>query len=465
MRILICTAGTSISGGRPFTADAREYRNEIGRRLHELRNKYGDETDFLQQASAETNSLLSLQANENDKVILLSTETPDGKICAEESGRLLLENLHVGFEVIQIEGLQVEDAARFRRIGILKLFEVLDRLCGHTAAGSSKDVTLNVTGGFKSVVPYVTLYGLLNQVPVVYLFERSKTLLRLPAVPLNFDYERLGQAMDALELLHREGVLPKEKFFQAIPGLDYHGRDWYECLLEVDNGYVTLSAFGSMFLRLRSHEQARVFISPSARRQYNASTGLVNEQFTFMLERVADPLWRKGKVHSFSGTDLTVFKPGNTSERMACILRGSQIFVCELLRHDEYERVLPAKRANQYQLNEFQPWLKPADVDPPPSTEEEAFRVLCHRYEETSACWEKAEMQLERVRSECNSFRSEADALCLKVEALGEELATLRTAAGQSGRQIADLSSKIKALDNELIVARLPWWKRLFQRK
>jgi len=317
-------------------------------------------------------------------------------------------------------------------------------------------VILNVTGGFKSVVPYVTLYGLLHQLPVVYLFERSKALLRLPPVPVNFDYERLGQAMDALELLRREGVISKEKFFQAIPGLDFHGRDWYECLLEEEDGYVTISAFGNLFLKLRAQEQNQVFIGLSARQQLDVSGSTVKEQFTFMLERVADPLWRKGKIHSFAGTDLTVFKPGNTGERMACVVRGSKIYVCELLHHDEYERVLPSRRASQYQLNEFQRWIKSSDVAPPPSTEEEGFRELRRRYEETSACWEKSEEQLDQAQRECSNLRVEADVSRRKAEAAEANLAALRKALTQSGEKVAELSSWFESLKAEVTISRLP---------
>jgi len=103
MRLLICTTGTSIAGNRPFDGDSKEYRNQVVKRLADLELKHPDETEFLQQASAETNSLLSLQAGEQDKVILLSTETADSKICAEEAGRLLQLRRRIKFEVLQID--------------------------------------------------------------------------------------------------------------------------------------------------------------------------------------------------------------------------------------------------------------------------------------------------------------------------------------------------------------------------
>ncbi len=462
MRKLFCTTGTSIAGGLAFDGNPNAYRDAIRKRLASLESQYPDPSDFLRRASAETNSLVALEAAEGDSVFLLCTETEDGTICAEEAGALLDAQRHLNCQVQKIEGLQVADASRFRRVGAQNLFATLDRLCGESAVGADADVVLNVTGGFKSVVPYVTLFGLLHRLPVVYLFERSKSLLRLPPVPVNFDYERLGQAMDALALLEREGAIPREKFFQAIPGLDFHGRDWYECLLEEDGGLVTISGFGSLLLKSRAREQAQVFLGPSARTQYESSSGLSRKQFTFMLDRAGDPLWRKAKVHNFVGTNLTVFKPGNTSERMACIVRGARVYVCELLQHDQYERILPSKRAERYSLGEFVPWVRPTDTEPSAATEEEAYRELHQRNEEINTCWVKAEGQLTQCQTECGHWRFKAEASSHQAAIAEEALTASRKLQDQSNANLTALTAQVESLQAALLAARRPWWKRLF---
>jgi CRISPR/Cas system-associated protein Csm6 len=48
-------------------------------------------------------------------------------------------------------------------------------------------IILNATGCFKSVVPYLTLRGLLYRLNVVYIFEQSNALLTLPPAPIHFD--------------------------------------------------------------------------------------------------------------------------------------------------------------------------------------------------------------------------------------------------------------------------------------
>jgi hypothetical protein len=346
-----------------------------------------------------------------------------------------------------VDGLQVADVTRFRRVGMQSLFQLLDRNT-QDSLNRGDEVILNVTGGFKSVVPYVTLFGLLHQLPVVYLFERSRSLLRLPPVPVAFDYERLGQAIDAMRLLENE-VIPREAFFAAIPGLEYHRRDWYECLIEEDEGLVTLSAFGSLLLRQRLAEQAEVWIGPGAQRQYAAAGGTTKDQFTFMLDRVADPLWRKAKTHAFAGTDLTVFKPGNTSERMAAIVRDGRIYVCELLQHDEYERTLPGRRAEQYALKEFRPWTRPADAPEPPATEEQAYRDLL--------------TSLDSARAQLESSRSECTRVSAGVAAAEQDLVKANAEAQDLRRESEELRRQVRSLQADLAEARRPWWKVLLR--
>jgi putative CRISPR-associated protein (TIGR02619 family) len=460
MRTIICTTGTSIAFRIPY-GEEKNYRQAIQKRLAELRSDPDDKT-FLIRVSAESNSLHNLKTTQEDRVVFLHTETPDGKICTEEVKRLIDRHMGVSAQLREIEGLQVKDAKRFRQVGIQSLFATLDELCGPLLDNPNEEVILNATGGFKSVVPYITLYGLLYRLPVVYIFETSETLLSLPPAPIHFDYERLHQAMDAMVSLQEQGVMKKEAFFEAIPGLGYHDREWYESLLEEDEQRdVTLSAFGMLLLKDLTHGQAEVLISPQAQRTYEESEGVAKEQFTFMLERAGNPLWRQGKKHSFHGTDLAVYKPGNTAERMACIMRPGKIFVCELFAaHDDYERILPQKHVSDYDLKSFQQWYRPVGIEASPTTEEAAFRRLYKELDDSRISWHKAEDQLEAVRHEKLKLEDEKQTLQDKIEGL--QAKAQRTVEMES--EVQGFRARVRALEEELAIARLPWWKRLLKR-
>ena len=370
MKTIVCTTGTSIAKDVPREVQSKggaAFREAIRQRLATLAESL-EVPSLLKQASAESNSVSRLGPESGDLVVLLHSETEDGTICAEEVQRLLRDQLHADVECKRIDGLQATDPTRFRRLGVQNLFAELDRRCA-----SNGSVFLNVTGGFKSAVPYVTLYGILHQVPVVYIFELSDSLFTLPQPPVHFDYDRLAPAADAIAMLHRETAMPREEFFRRVPGIAYHERPLYEPLLDEENGQVMLSAFGLLFHEALQRDRGNVFLSPNAAKTFSAATGDAREQLAFMLERVGNPLIRRAKRHPFHGTDLEVYKPGNTAQRMAYFMKGNDVHVCELYpAHDEgYERRLASKRVADYHDDHFAPWSRPVEMPKGPETDEE----------------------------------------------------------------------------------------------
>jgi putative CRISPR-associated protein (TIGR02619 family) len=206
MRHIASTTGTSIAQGVAPLNDPRErpaYAAAIRARCERLRTN--DAATFLARVSAETNSLARLGITPADRLLLLHSDTIDGEICAELVADLLRQGFGATVTLARTDGLQVTDATRFRTVGVPSLFRHLDRFAG--AAGDDSELLLNITGGFKSVVPYVTLYGLLQRHRVVYLFERSEELIELPPAPLDFDWDRLGRIAPALRALKEAGVM------------------------------------------------------------------------------------------------------------------------------------------------------------------------------------------------------------------------------------------------------------------
>jgi putative CRISPR-associated protein (TIGR02619 family) len=439
MKTIVCTTGTSIAAGVP--EDARKlggeaFRDAIRQRLAGLAAEF-ESAQFLERASAESNSVCRLAPEAGDRVVLLCSETEEGAICAEEVRRLLADHVRVTAECRKVDGLQATDATRFRRVGVQNLFAELDRHCESTRSGGADSVFLNVTGGFKSAVPYVTLYGLLHQVPVVYIFERSDRLFTLPQAPVRFDYDRLAPAADAIATLYRETDMPREEFFKRIPGLPFHERAIYEPLLDEENGHVMLSAFGLLLHEALQRDHGNVFLSPSAAKAFEDATGDARAQLALMLDRVGNPLIRRAKRHAFHGTDLEVYKPGNTAQRMAYFMRGDDVHVCELYpTHDEgYEKMLAGKRAADYENVRFVPWTRPAELPPSPATDEEWAVEQARRFA--------------RLQDRCATFERrtrEAEEQALRVVVLEDEVAAARASAAATEARFAVAESERLAL-------------------
>lgn len=449
-RTIICTTGTSVARGIPWGDISLE---TVRIRLTDMREGAGN-SDFLISASAETNSLHRLKTGSADNVALLHTDTEEGTICANALADIVRSDFGATPTCHKIEGLQVEDGTLFRRVGIQHLFQTLDTLCARSAEIPGDEVVLNATGGFKSTVPYLTLFGLLNRIPVTYIFERSDALLTLPPAPVNFDFERIGQASDALWQLSEEGTMQRSDFFAAIPGLPHHLRDWYESLLEEDgDGYVTLSAIGSLFATARTEQTTEVLLSPTAREAYDRASGIARQQFNFILERSADPLWRKHKGKSFHGADLTVYKPGNTAQRAAGYVRGQRVYICELFAdHDDYERALQGITPAHYDTAEFDVWTLPPDDAPTPATEEDAIRQLEARCATLEAEWEKSERLVDQMEAQATQNGNYVHGARMKYQRERQENDALRRVNKAIAEEVALLRAQLDG----------PWWKRIF---
>jgi putative CRISPR-associated protein (TIGR02619 family) len=352
-KLIICTTGTSIARGvqRLDEIGVKKYCQLIKNRIESVQKQSKNTNDFLRIISAEMNSLSLSGLDKSDKVVLLHTETEDGLICAENVSELIKKHFNLSSTLVKVTGLQVKDALKFRKIGIQNLFKELDHLVYGYAP---ENVILNGTGGFKGVVPYLTLYGLLNRISTLYLFEFSNELIKLPPVPVSYDYDRPNKAYKALEKIDSESSISIDCFFKLIPDLKYEDRPWYESLIEkIGKGEVTMSPFALIMWETMKKSEGQVYIAKQAVKSYSNSSGQVREQYNFMLSRITNPLWRNAKIHPCTGSDLEFYKPGNTSERLAGITKGNDIYVCELMQHDEYEKKIQLCQKKNYNTKEF----------------------------------------------------------------------------------------------------------------
>jgi putative CRISPR-associated protein (TIGR02619 family) len=464
MRTIISTTGTSVSGGIPFEDKANAYRLALRSRLGKLKENTSSWERFLDESSAETKSFRALQLGGGDELYLLHTDTSEGQVCAEVVAELASEEFDVEARLRRIIGLQVKNSVVFRRQGINSLFAVLKDITGPIEHQQDHKVVLNITGGFKSVVPYVTLFGLLHRFDIAYIFEFSPALITLPPVPIHFDFERIGQAAEAIRQMQIHGVMQIEDFFRLIPGLPYAEKPFFESLLELeDDGNATLSAIAQQLLVASEEDRLTVLIGPHAKRSLDDAAGIARIQFLFMLHRVPDPLWRKSKYHRFEGTDLMVFKPGGTGQRMAAFIQGRNLHGAELYRdHETYERDLPGRRQSDYNRSDFELWIPPPDSEVLPETEEALYEKTLHEYEKRAT---NCEARLKDSESAWEAAQGEADALRVQCSELASERDRARSQESRLSEELSRLELMVASVQSELQLVRRPWWKRFILRK
>jgi len=172
-------------------------------------------TKFLQKdkhkASAEVKSLEKIitpypKSDKIDKIeiYLLATDTILSRMAAEVLEQYYDEknekNITVYFSSKKdtdheyiIEGLQVKNSEELGKEGFTNLINAVQKV----KEGNKKEnktqkekvqLILNVTGGYKAIIPILTILGQVMDVPVNYIYEDSDALIKIEKMPIGIDW-------------------------------------------------------------------------------------------------------------------------------------------------------------------------------------------------------------------------------------------------------------------------------------
>lgn len=150
----------------------------------------------LQKDDVETNRLISaelngiygiyegrLPNNSPDQHFLICTDTAQG----QQTGKLIKDFLesHFNVEIVTPRQLSAENTTLFAT-GTKDLIQWLgDQVSWRRESGN--EVIFNLVGGFKSLQGYMQTFGAFYADEIVYIFERSSDLIRIPRLPIQID--------------------------------------------------------------------------------------------------------------------------------------------------------------------------------------------------------------------------------------------------------------------------------------
>ena len=246
-------------------------------------------TQFIQDnkvsASAELQSIAKIQNALNDdiEVHLLASDTIASRLTAEilvnQAPSVLEGDIPVEFDADTdvIKGLQVEDPKVFSNEGMTKLIRKINEIAG----GYWQALAINITGGFKATLPYLTILAQLKRVPLYYNFEDTDALIKIPQAPLVIDWGLIERYSDILRQID-DGIENwsafKNQHSQAVQDL--------EAFIEVDGEDALLSPIGEIFWE----EYQRYFVVelPSGSYySYNSpNRGLIDKSIEELYERL-----------------------------------------------------------------------------------------------------------------------------------------------------------------------------------
>lgn len=239
-KLIISTTGTSIGLNVRRDIFPKTFNEENRRSIKEEITKsiYNKECNVI---SAETKSLHKIGIDDSTHIAFIHTDTDDGELCAQVLNEWCTSHWGCHVSLFRVKGLQVKDAEVFARVGIKEYLRIcidlIEKYC------FSHDVILNPTGGFKGIVPYTTLVGMIFSRPIYYIFEWSDALIRLPSIPISYDEELMDRCAQRLKQIEDETAIEADAFWQ---GIDFHERGKFLSLIEEENGDVTLSPVGML---------------------------------------------------------------------------------------------------------------------------------------------------------------------------------------------------------------------------
>lgn len=283
--------------------------------------------------SAEIHSLFRIEITNQDRIILLSSSTEEGYCCAL-AVKKYLEHYWNGIDVKveKVKGLQVLDAELFRTTGVVEFVRHIIREINSYGASN---IILNPTGGYKALVPYTVLIGMLKGVKCDYIFEQSTTLLELPPLPVEFKRSQFDTYKDLFEKIERETEISQGEWEQRVP---YSERTMLESLVEFSNGQVTISAVGFLFLdEMRKPSVLVPFLSQKAIKDCFDNLAQLDDCDPFRyLARVATSKEALQKAkHINAGNGLYWLKPGRTTDRYLVSEEGWRMLVWRAIREDQ----------------------------------------------------------------------------------------------------------------------------------
>lgn len=258
MRFIVSTIGTSTltnSINRENQDEGKNWGKILGMSANLKEDELSDESEHVmktlaeraqekldqndvkmnRRASAELNGIYgiysgSLPRSSNDQHYLICTDTAQG----QRTGKLIKDFLtNNGFSTVRIvtpAKLSTKDTDAFAD-GTKELIKWLEEFVPKPP--SSYEVIFNLVGGFKSLQGYMNTFGAFYADEVIYIFESSTDLIRIPRLPIQIDTSVIEDNLVKFAMMAADEMYPIKEL-NDIP----------ETLLEKAEDHAGISAWG-----------------------------------------------------------------------------------------------------------------------------------------------------------------------------------------------------------------------------
>lgn len=362
MKKLITTVGTSLFDNyRKEKKDIEGYYENIKEVSYEKRDEYASCIERIKKsitnyyskrlpddASAEIKSIRKIKRylKEDVEVYLIATDTIASFIAASIIKEFLeKEDFKVYFnpENDVIRGLQVKDKRNFVNQGLSSLVRRIENITG----GYYEGVIFNISGGYKAVIPYLTLMAQINGCEMYYIFEDTEELIEIPPGPITLKNE-------VFDLFSRE-------FMELETGINNYTK-WEEshyefvkkarACIETDGDIAFLSPIGKILLGNYRNRFCVFFATDEVIEKIKRNETLAKVVVKFLSE---DSI-RRSKTE-FKGTKVKhkVYDDGDNDYRIVYDEKDNQIYIYAVFDYepDEVKFLNDPKQSNKLEDYRF----------------------------------------------------------------------------------------------------------------
>jgi putative CRISPR-associated protein (TIGR02619 family) len=297
-------------------------------------------------ASAEIKSLIKLQEElkEDFDIYLLHSDTALGRLAAE----IIKDNISLyeeyGLKISRvdihlIEELKIQNRQKFiqgMQELINKIYKISQNYWGN--------VVINITGGYKATIPYLTILAQVNQCPIYYIFENTDALIQIPNIPIDINWKLFEDYWKSFSLIEKsngikESDLP-EKFLKDC-------RAFLESV-DIDNEhYCVLNPLGEILWNKYKEKYFVFYTTDDIYEKINHK-----EIQRIFKSKFSNPQIRGSKTQIKN--NHYVYDDGNNPYRIFYFEEKDVIYVYEVFaNHDDYSKYLNDTLIDQKFKQEF----------------------------------------------------------------------------------------------------------------
>lgn len=297
-----------------------------------------------EKASAEIQSILKIkeELNEDIEVFLISTDTILSRLAAEiikEWFQNNILNITIFFNTKQdiIKGLQVLNYINFRNTGLINLLNRLNQITQKYWG----DFIINITGGYKALIPYMTIISQMHSIPSYYVFQddsdKDFNLLQIPQLPIDL----------------KENIFEKYgNYFLSLENLDIGNKDEFpydfisECssCLEIDGNQIVINPLGKL---LWEKYQSKYFLFFAPDEVWEEINKLLNVK-RIIQSKFFDKQLRSNKTETKG--DHIVFDDGNNDNRIYYFEVNGIIWIYKVFESEEKAKKFILENINKEEV-------------------------------------------------------------------------------------------------------------------